>query len=87
MTEIPSTSKLNPFLFFLIRKGNIVAWDYKNHQQYELEKEYFLRLLELSNSSGISFGSNPIDDELKDAEFISASFTDVKWEWDILSKI
>lgn len=88
MTQtIPTTSKLNPFLFFLIREGNIVAWDYKNHQQYELEKEYFLRLLELSDASGANSSPNPIDDELKDAEFISASFVDVKWEWDILSKI
>jgi SagB-type dehydrogenase family enzyme len=82
---IPVTINLNPFLFFLIREGGIVAWDYKNHQQYELEEEYFLRLLELSN--GFDDNWTHVDDKLKEAEFVSTSFEDVKWDWDVLSKI
>lgn len=85
---ISATNKLNPFLFFLIKSGSVVAWDYKNHQQYELEKEYFLRLLELSSdASEINPNFTLMDSELEDAELISASFEDAKWEWDILSKI
>jgi len=54
LTQISSTiGKVNPFLFFLIREGKIIAWDYKSHQQYELEKDYFVRLLELSHGSVI----------------------------------
>lgn len=82
---ISSIKQLNPFLFFLIDKGNVIAWDYKNRQQYELEKEYYLRLLEWSHNSDLEKIS--IDNELEEAELISASFAQVKWEWDVLSQI
>lgn len=77
--------QINPYLFFLIREGNIIAWDYLNRQQFELEKEYFLRLLELSFNSNLE--CTPIDHELKEAELISASFNQGEWGWDVLSRI
>ena len=41
---------LNPDLFFLIEDGQILAWDYKKHNQYLLDEEYFSELLEISRS-------------------------------------
>jgi hypothetical protein len=32
---------VNPFIFFLIEEGKIIAWDYKNHHQYILKKNFF----------------------------------------------
>jgi SagB-type dehydrogenase family enzyme len=77
--------KLNPFLFFLIRDGNIIAWDYKNHQQYELNEPYFMRLLTLSE--GILSCGDDIESDLQNGDLISASFNSFRWGWDVISAI
>lgn len=76
---------VSPYLFFLIRNHAIVAWDFKNHQQYEIEPEYFDRLLALS--SGLPKNPEAIDAELLAAELLSLQAEKVEWEWDILAQI
>jgi SagB-type dehydrogenase family enzyme len=76
---------ISPYLFFLLENGQIIAWDYKNHQQFSLEKKYFERLLELSHSERIP-EENEIDNELKENMLIGESI-DEPWGWDHLSKI
>ncbi len=75
---------INPYLFFFIKEGVIVCWDYKNHQQFELTTEYFLRLVEFANKSDVI---SKVDNELIEAKLISSTEKDIEWKWDILSKI
>lgn len=76
---------LNPFIFFLIKNGQIILWDYKNHQQFEIETRYFNRLVELSNNHKLSM--NEIDEELLKEKILMHEKNDISWEWDIVSKI
>lgn len=77
---------VSPNIFFILRDGHIIAWDYKNHQQFELESRYFQRLIELSSANS-SINSNEVDSELLEAGLISETNEETKWEWDILSHI
>lgn len=76
---------LSPSLFFIIKTGKIICWDYKNHQQYELENEHFNRLVKISDNPNLS--SSELDQELKDADLLSSSNIEEEWGWDYLSKI
>jgi SagB-type dehydrogenase family enzyme len=79
-----SNKNLSPYLFFLLNEGKVICWDYKNHQQFELEKEYFNRLVAISK--GIK-KSSPIDKDLEEANCIGNFDTLSEWGWDELSKI
>jgi SagB-type dehydrogenase family enzyme len=80
--------KINPFLFFLIKKGKIICWDYKNHQQFEIEKQYHQRLLDISKLNTISDFSDEIDSELYAANvLIESDQPQSHWGWDEMSKI
>lgn len=76
---------INPYLFFLIQDGNILLWDYKNHQQFEITIEYFQRLLELSDGSPVT--DSPVDQELLQAKALTSNTVQTPWEWDIVSQI
>lgn len=76
---------INSDLFFLIKEGKIVAWNYDTHEQYELEKDYFHRLLDIS--SGLSRVTRDIDNELLQTEFVTKYKIEKVWGWDILSRI
>lgn len=77
---------LNPTLFFLIEDGQVLAWDYKKHDQYLLTEEYFSELLYIS-CSGTSQKKDILKD-LKNTQLVSTTHPDEKkWGWDILSKI
>jgi len=75
---------VSPFIFFFLEKGRVVVWDYKNHQQFELEQSYFERLSALSQGDETD---SPIDKELFEANMIFYSDVDIEWGWDMLSKI
>lgn len=77
---------LNSNLFFLIEDGQIIGWDYKNHNQFVLEKEYFDRLVEISISENTS-QEHSLDQELRDGQLISGELPEKKWGWDVLSEI
>lgn len=78
---------VNPYLFFLIQDGKIIVWNYRSHQQFELEDpEYFFRMLFWSRHETAE--EKPIDKELKDAELlIEQPETSPSWGWDKLSEI
>jgi len=75
---------LNPFVFFFIKDDQLAIWDYKNHQQFEIERMYFDRLLAIAKGDE---SDAPIDEELLEANLISNSKNDIEWGWDLLSKI
>jgi len=76
---------ISPYLFFIIKAGKIICWDYKNHQQYELDKQHFNRLVKISGN--LDFPSSLLDQELNDANLLFSSNTEEEWGWDHLSKI
>lgn len=77
---------INPHLFFLVRDGQFIVWDYKNHKQFALEAEYAERLRLWS--SGNAHQPSPIDKELEEAQLISEQpYGTEEWGWDELSKI
>jgi len=75
---------LNPYLFFIILEGKLIAWDYKNHQQFEFDEKYLSRLLDISNSP---ISHHQIDTELMENNLILDQEEKVEWGWDCLSKI
>lgn len=73
-------------LFFLIENGHVLVWNYKTHKQYILEKNYFLELLQLSQTN--KYQDETICNELLEANLITdAPSLSNKWGWDILSRI
>lgn len=83
--------QLNPNIFFLAISPCLIVWNYKKHQQYELDKAYALRLVELIDNPSALDLSNEMD-----VSFVSvglfitdeaARCEDEEWGWDVLSKI
>lgn len=86
-TSSLATFYLNPDLFFLI--GNqgqgIVAWDYRSNSQYEIESDYFLRMLDVQQKP---VPVDSVSKDLAEANLISKTpFPVDDWGWDVLSKI
>lgn len=75
---------LNPNLFFLLKKGKIIVWNYENHQQFVLERAYFDRLQEWSHGEPLE--KIPLDEELRKAHLLVENEQSV-WGWDLLSHI
>ncbi len=77
---------INPYLFFLLKDGEFIVWDYLHHAQFALEPDYMERL-KLWSLNQIDSPS-PIDAELEEAQLISKTpFQQGEWGWDELSKI
>lgn len=77
---------LNPYLFFLMKNGQVIVWDYLHHKQFSLEHDYIERL-KLWSSGKVEVPS-PIDQELEGAQLITKEpFDAPEWGWDELSKI
>lgn len=77
---------INPYLFFLMKDGQAIVWDYLHHKQFSLEPAYMERLRLWS--SGKVESSSTIDQELEGAELIAKEpFEKIEWGWDELSKI
>ncbi len=93
------TLHLNPHLFFLLKEGEIVVWDYLQNQQFEINAEYFERIKfwasggeEVQNNSKSggthSAQSNSIDEDLIEGGLLSKTpFPAPEWGWDPLSKM
>lgn len=77
---------LNPYLFFLLKEGSFYVWDYKNHQQFQIDLPVFKALLNVSAT-----GQKPEDNlvtELEAAGLISSvPYAFYPWKWDTLSHI
>ena len=80
---------LNPYLFFLLEKEGILAWDYKNHAQYLLNEQHFCVLNSLSSHLPVSDNISEVLQELKEARLIFSTpyESEEEWGWDTLSKI
>lgn len=76
----------NPHVFYFIKDGEIIAWDYQNHQQYSIEPEYLQRILSWSKEHDQKITA--IDQELAEGKLLSEKPIEAgEWGWDILSQI
>ncbi len=77
---------LNPNLIFLLKDGHIMVWDYQNHTQSILDKEYLERLLDCSKSK--IFDQNSLDQHLINAHLLLENpEREDMLGWDLLSYI
>jgi SagB-type dehydrogenase family enzyme len=76
----------NPHVFFFLKEGELIAWDYQNHQQFSIEPKYLQRLLSWSKQQNLEQSS--IDHELAEGKLLSNQPIAMgEWGWDILSQI
>lgn len=77
---------VNPHIFFFLKDGEIIAWDYKNHQQFALEKLYFDRLVDRSKAEELETIS--LDNELAEGDLLCTQKpSQEEWGWDVLAEI
>lgn len=76
--------KLNPYLFYLIKNGELVVWDYLHHRQFAIDSNYLEVLKKLSCDDHEI--SSKIKSEFYDAQLLGEYETPI-WEWDDLSLI
>ncbi|ATM97312.1 SagB-type dehydrogenase domain [Yersinia frederiksenii] len=78
--------KADPFIFIAIINGEFILWDYRYHNQYEINNDYIKRIRELVN--GDSFTNSLIDKNILDSKILDNDERDMSyWGWDCLSKI
>lgn len=78
--------KIKNNIFFILKDGEIVLWDYENHQQYEISKDYFERIVDIHQ--GQKAINDDITHDLEKAQIINSGpdfFS--SWKWDDLSWI
>lgn len=84
--KIQSPLFIAEHLFFLIEDGNVLVWNYKTHEQYFLERDYFSELLCLSQTH--KYQNKKVCEELLQANLVTPDPPESnEWGWDILSKI
>lgn len=78
--------RLSPYFFIFFQEGEIILWDYKNHQQFSLDENYIQRLLEFSKNPVFN-PNNPIDVHFLQEGVFTESRVSQQWGWDIVSQI
>jgi len=75
--------KLNPHIFFQLKEGKIIAWDYFHHQQFILEKEEFERLILYSQDKPFE----EQDQEFLAHHLLTDTLEENTWGADVLAEI
>lgn len=79
---------INPNIFLLPKPPTLIVWNYKSHEQFEIDKNHTIRLIELLENSSLFDQNNKIDIALLDAGiFLDTPFMPDILQWDVLSKI
>lgn len=83
------TMQINPNLFFLTKSQHLIIWNYKTHEQFELDRAHSQRLLELIYDLSLYNPEFEIDSTFTHHAIIqqSAPTLDNQWGWDDLSRI
>lgn len=80
---------VNDNIFFILKQGAIIVWDYKNHTQFELSMEYFQKIIDVS--AAVSYNQTEVDNVLSDLIenniIVQNKQASSNWNFDILSKI
>ncbi|MES3004255.1 MAG: SagB/ThcOx family dehydrogenase [Pseudomonadota bacterium] len=74
--------KIHPDVFFVIQDGRLVAWNYRNHEQYELSLEHLAAMV----NSGKDADESKLAD-LTEARLLVTEIEERKWGWDLLSQM
>lgn len=77
--------KIKNNIFFIIKDGALILWDYEHHQQYKVSSAYLERLLEITQ--GHEVPDDEISKDLERAGLLSLQQPQVDWAWDDLSWI
>jgi len=79
---------INPDIFLFPKPPALIIWNYKSHEQFEIDKNHTTRLIELLENLSAFDQTNKIDIALLDAKILlDTPFTPDVWQWDVLSKI
>ncbi len=79
---------INPYIFLLPKPPKIIVWNYKSHEQFEIEKPHATRLFELIECPSLFDKKNHFDQELFDTGILLDTPCKPEiWRWDDLSKI
>lgn len=81
----PKKLWLSAFHFLKINEGKTILWDYKNHTQFEIEKNHLGRLREYSNGS--VYSDSALDQEILQSGILTEEPPNTKWGWDWLAHI
>ncbi|OJW52651.1 MAG: hypothetical protein BGO67_09280 [Alphaproteobacteria bacterium 41-28] len=77
---------IKPSLFFFLKKGDLILWDYENHSQYKLDEPYIDRLIEIA--SGKPIVEDDITRHLREEGLLVKEKEETReWGWDELSWI
>lgn len=77
---------IDPFIFITLINGKLILWDYRNHNQYEIDDDYMKRIKDLVN--GDKFTDSLIGKTIIDSGILDCDDRNMcSWGWDCLSKI
>jgi SagB-type dehydrogenase family enzyme len=80
--------QLSPYIFLLPKPPRLFIWNYKSHEQFEIDNAHASRLIELIGQLSLADENNPIDAAYLDAGIlVDQPSSPVDWQWDDLSKI
>ena len=80
--------KINPYVFLLLKPPALIVWNYKTHEQFEIDKPHTHRLLELLESPSLFDANNQLDQTLfSTGILLDKPYMPDTWQWDDLSKI
>lgn len=78
---------VNPNLFFIFENGSFCLWKYKDHEQFEINKELVDLLIDISEGKDTP-EKHPLLDDLIENDVISKTpYKMFPWGWDRLSHI
>ena len=80
--------KISPYVFLLPKPPALIVWNYKTHEQFEIDNLHINRLFELLESPSLFDANNPLDQILFcTGILLDNSYEPDPWKWDDLSKI
>lgn len=79
---------INSELFFLATENGLICWNFKEHRQFILNRDYALRLVNLAYDNTYIDPENRMDQELLASNLLTLKQDNkTTWGWDPLSRI
>lgn len=79
---------ISPYIFLLPKPPALIVWNYKTHEQFEIDKAHTYRLIELLEQPSLFDEHNPLDNNLfSTGVLVDKPYMPDAWQWDDLSKI
>lgn len=79
---------INPYIFLLPKPPKLIVWNYKSHEQFEIDSAHANRLFEIIECPSLIDKTNQLDQDLfNTAILLDTPSESETWRWDDLSKI